>query len=329
MSTTTTSASAVAVPSVEPSTRAFLDELTAAGGPPLYEMTPQEARDVLRRVQASVEVHPPPTVVEDRVIPGGPTGEVEIRIVKPQGADGILPGVLYTHGGGWVLGDKDTHLRLIQELSVGAQAVVVFVNYTPAPDAHYPVQPEQAYTALQWVAEHGAEIGIDTSRIALAGESVGGNMVAAVSLMVKARGGPHVVAQLMMYPVTDCDLDTDSYHEFADGPWLTREAMRWFWDAYLPDTSKRTEPTASPLRATLEQLQGLPPAMLVTDENDVLRDEGEAYAHRLAQAGVDVITARYLGTIHDFALLNPIADAPAARGVIAQASAFLRNAFAS
>lgn len=326
MSATTTSTTAIAISSVEPTTQAFLDKLAAAGGPPLYAMSPPEAREVLRSVQASVEVHPPPTVVEDRVIPGGPTGEVNIRIVKPEGVDGVLPGVVYTHGGGWILGDKDTHLRLIQELSVGAHAVVVFVDYTPAPDAHYPVQPEQAYAALQWVADNGAEIGVDTERIALAGESVGGNMVAALTLMAKARGGPHLVAQLMMYPVTDSNLDTNSYHEFADGPWLTREAMRWFWDAYLPDESSRMEPTASPLQATLEQLSGLPPAMLVTDENDVLRDEGEAYAHKLAQAGVNVITARYLGTIHDFALLNPIADAPAARGVIAQASAFLRKA---
>ncbi len=326
MSTTTPAASAVGIPSVEPMTQAFLDQLAAAGGPALYTLSPEEARGVLRSVQESVAVHPPPTVVEDRTISGGPTGEVNIRIVKPEGVDGVLPGIVYTHGGGWILGDKDTHLRLVQELAVGAHAALVFVDYTPAPEAQYPVQPEQAYAVLQWVAEHGGDIGVDTSRIALAGESVGGNMVAALTLMAKARGGPHVAAQLMMYPVTDANLDTDSYHEFADGPWLTREAMRWFWDAYLPDESERIHPTASPLRATLEELSGLPPAMLVTDENDVLRDEGEAYAHKLAQAGVNVITARYLGTIHDFALLNPIADAPAARGVIAQASAFLRHA---
>jgi acetyl esterase len=326
MSTPTTSVRTAGIPTVEPTTQAFIDQLAAAGGPPLYTMAPEDAREVLRRVQRSVEVHPPPAVVEDRRIPGGPTGDVNIRIVKPEGADGVLPGVVYTHGGGWILGDKDTHLRLVQDLAGGTQAALVFVDYTPAPDAQFPVQLEQAYTTLHWVADHGADIGVDASRLALAGESVGGGMVAALTLMAKARGGPHVAAQLMMYPVTDSNLDTDSYHEFADGPWLTREAMRWFWDAYLPDVPERAQPTASPLQATLEQLDGLPPAMLVTDENDVLRDEGEAYAHKLAQAGVDVITARYLGTIHDFALLNPIADAPAARGVVAHGSAFLRNA---
>lgn len=317
------------IPTVEPTTQAFLDELAAAGGPPLYEMTPAQARDVLRSVQNSVSVKTPPTDVEDRTIPGGPTGQVNIRIVRPRGVTGTLPAIVYSHGGGWILGDKDTHLRLIQELAAGVGAVVVFTDYTNAPEAQYPVQNEQAYTTLQWVAEHGAEIGIDPSRIAVAGESVGGNMTAALTLMAKERTGPKLAAQLVMYPVTDADLDTASYLEFAEGPWLTREAMRWFWDAYLPDKSRRSEPTATPLNASLEQLRGLPPAMIVTDENDVLRDEGEAYAHRLAQAGVPVTSVRYLGTIHDFVLLNPIAGAPAARGLVAQGSAFLRSALAS
>lgn len=316
------------IPAVEPTTQAFLDELAAAGGPPLYTMTPADARALLRSVQSSVAVKVPPTDVEDRRIEGGPTGEVSIRIVRPRGLSGLLPAVVYSHGGGWILGDKDTHLRLIQELAVGVGAVVVFTDYTNAPEAQYPVQNEQAYTTLRWVAEHGAEIGVDTTRIAVAGESVGGNMTAALTLMAKGRMGPKLVAQLIMYPVTDANLDTDSYRKYADGPWLTREAMRWFWDAYLPDVSRRSEPTASPLNASLEELSGLPPAMIVTDENDVLRDEGEAYAHKLAQAGVFVRSARYLGTIHDFALLNPIAGAPAGREIIAQGSAFLRSAFA-
>lgn len=316
------------IPTVEPITQAFLDQLAAAGGPPLYEMTPADARAVLRNVQASVAVKVPATEVEDRIIKGGPTGEVSIRIVRPQGAPGLLPAIVYSHGGGWILGDKETHLRLIQELAAGTGAVVVFTDYTNAPEAQYPVQNEQAYTTLQWVAQHGEEVGIDTSRIAVAGESVGGNMTAALTLMAKERQGPEIIAQLIMYPVTDANLDTESYLKYADGPWLTREAMRWFWDAYLPDVSRRSEPTATPLNASLEQLSGLPPAMVITDENDVLRDEGEAYAHKLAQAGVPVVSERYLGTIHDFALLNPIAGAPAGREIIGQATTFLRNAFA-
>ena len=326
MSTPTNHGGGTAV--VEPRTQEWLDQLSAAGGPELYELTPQDAREVLRGAQTSVSVELMPADIEDRVIAGGPTGEVNIRVVRPKGTTGTLPVVLHTHGGGWILGDKDTHDRLVRELANAAQAIVVFVAYTPAPEAHYPVQNEQAYTALEWVAAHAAEIGGDATRIALFGDSVGGNMVAALTLMAKERGGPSIAAQVMFYPVTDAHFDTGSYQEFADGPWLTREAMRWFWDAYLPDESKRWEPTASPLEASIDQLRGLPPALVVTDD-DVLRDEGEAYADKLAQAGTWVTKVRYGGTIHDFALLNPITDTPAPRAAIAQAGQFLRQHLAS
>jgi acetyl esterase len=314
------------VPSVEPGTQAFLDQLAAAGGPPIYTMPPQDARNVLRSLQTSVKVDAPDTDVEDRLIPGGPTGEVSIRIITPRGLQGPSPAIVYCHGGGWILGDKDTHLRLIQQLAVGSEAIVVFTDYTPAPEAQYPVQNEQSYTTLTWVAEHGGEIGIDTSRIAIAGDSVGGNMTAALTLMAKERNGPSAVAQVMMYPVTDANFESGSYVEHADGPWLSRPEMQWFWDAYLPDKAKRNEPTATPVHASLKQLRSLPPALLVTDENDVLRDEGEQYAHKLAQAGVPVTSVRYLGTIHDFALLNPIAHTPPSRGVVEQVSDYLKAA---
>jgi acetyl esterase len=234
---------------------------------------------------------------------------------------------MYFHGGGWILGDKETHDRLVREIANGAQAAVAFVNYTPSPEAQYPVAIEQAYTATTWAAEHGAEIGFDPARFALAGDSVGGNMVAAVLLLAKQRGGPRVDYQVLFYPATDAGFDTPSYQQFADGPWLTREAMRWFWNAYAPDVKSREEPTASPLRASLDQLHGQPPALLITNEADVLRDEGEAYAHKLIAAGVRVTAARYLGAIHDMVLLNPITDAPAPRAAIAQANAALRQAF--
>jgi acetyl esterase len=253
---------------------------------------------------------------------------VSIRIVRPKGVTGPLPAVLYFHGGGWILGDKETHDRLVRDLANGARAAVVFVNYTPSPEAHYPVAIEQAYAATTWVAEHGAGVNLDASRLVVAGESVGGNMVAAVTLLAKQRGGPKIHRQAMFYPVTDANFDTPSYQQFADGPWLTREAMKWYWNAYAPDSAVRSEPTASPLRASLEQLAGLPPALLLTDENDVLRDEGEAYAHKLMGAGVRVTATRYLGTIHDFMLLNPIAETPAPRAAIAQAVGILRATFA-
>lgn len=308
---------------VEPRTQAWLDELAGAGGPPIYQLSPREAREVLRTAQTSVPVELMPADIEDRTIPGGPTGEVSIRIVKPRNTTGTLPVLLHAHGGGWILGDKDTHDRLVRELANAVRAAVVFVDYTPAPEAHYPVQNEQTYTALEWVVANAGQIGVDPARIALVGDSVGGNMVAALTLMAKCRGGPRFAAQVLFYPVTDADLDTASYREYADGPWLTRAAMIWFWDAYLPDENERREPTASPLEASIDELRGLPPALVVTDD-DVLRDEGEAYASKLSQAGVCVTRVRYGGTIHDFVLLNPIADTPAPRAAIAQAGQFLR-----
>jgi acetyl esterase len=313
-------------PFIEPATQRWLDELATADGPPLYELSPADARQVLRSVQAGTAVELLPAEIDDRVIPGGPTGSVNIRIVKPANSSGTLPIVFHSHGGGWILGDKDTHERLDRELATFAGAIVVFVDYTNAPEAQYPVQNEQAYTALEWAVANGREFGGDPERVALIGDSVGGNMTAALTLMAKERGGPNLAAQVLFYPVTDADLDTETYQRYTDGPWLTREAMRWFWDAYLPDETRRSEITASPLQATLEQLRDLPPALIINGEHDVLRAEGEAYARKLAQAGVPVTHVRYSSTIHDFALLNPITTTPAPRAAIAQAADYLSAA---
>jgi acetyl esterase len=316
---------------IEPRTQKWLDELSAAseGSPPLYELSPEDAREVLLSVQASVTVDEPAADISDLLIPGGPTGEVEIRIVKPQQVGGTLPIVLHTHGGGWILGDKTTHERLDRELANAIGAAIVFVNYTPAPEAHYPVQNEQAYTALEWAVANAGEFGADPDRIALVGDSVGGNMAAALTLMAKQRSGPKIAAQVLFYPVTDSDFETETYRLYADGPWLTRPAMQWFWDAYLPDEGKRSEITASPLQASLDELSGLPPALVINGQHDVLCAEGEAYARKLTQAGVPVTQVRYAGTIHDFVLLNPITNTPAPRAAIAQAASFLKQALAA
>jgi acetyl esterase len=314
----------VGPPYLTPGVQSFLDALATAGGPPVYQLSPADAREVLRAGQA-VEVAKPAADVEDRTIPGGPDGEVSVRIVRPEGATRTLPAVMYFHGGGWVLGGKDTHDRLVREIAVGTNAAVVFVNYTPSPEANYPTAIEQAYAATRWVADQGATAALDASRLMVVGDSVGGNMVAAVTLLAKRRGGPELALQVMAYPATDARFDTPSYQQFANGPWLTREAMKWFWDAYAPDVSARSEPTASPLRTSLEELRGLPPALLITAENDLLRDEGEAYAHRLMQAGVRVAAVRYLGTIHDFLMLNPIAGTTPTRGAVAQITDTLRG----
>ncbi len=308
-----------------------MDSLQKQGGPPIYSLPPKEARAILSNLQASLPVAMPPADIENRTIPDGSNKQqISITIVRPQGSsDKTLPAVVYIHGGGWVLGGFDTHERLVRELANKANAAVVFVNYTPAPEAQYPVQIEQAYAALKWVAENGKTINIDPSRLALVGDSVGGNMAAAVTLLAKERGGPNITFQALFYPVTDANFDTPSYNELQEGYWLTRKAMQWFWDNYVPDSATRKEPTASPLQASMDQLSGLPPALVIIDEHDVLRDEGEAYAHKLMQARVPVTATRYLGTIHDFMMLNPISDTTPVRGAIDQASDILAKVLAS
>ena len=312
---------------VEQKTRGFLESLRQASGPPLYKLSPEQARAVLSGLQASIPVKKLPADIENRTILGGPNGtEVSIQIVRPPNNNNkTFPTIMYFHGGGWVLGGFDTHERLVREIAIGAHAAVVFVNYTPSPEAKYPVPLEQAYAATKWVAENGQTINVNSSHLAIAGDSVGGNMAAAVSLLAKDRGGPKIKYQVLFYPVTDANFDTPSYTAYQDGYFLTREAMKWFWDNYTSNQTNRKEPTVSPLQASIEQLRGLPPALIINGEFDVLRDEGEAYAHKLIEAGVPVTGLRYHGTIHDFVMLNPLADTPATRGAIEQASQMLNR----
>ena len=316
---------------VEKNTKLFLEKIQQSGGPPIYTLTPTEARKILSGLQASsLEKVPPadnpPAEIENKTIPGGPNGEISIQIVKPQGSDNkTLPVVMYFHGGGWVLGGFDTHERLLRELANGADAAIVFVNYTLSPEAKYPQSLEEAYAATKWIAENGQSLNLNSSRLAVAGDSVGGNMATVVALLAQERGGPHITFQLLLYPVTDTNFDTPSYLKYQEGYWLAREGMKWFWDNYLSNDTNRKEPTVSPLQASIDQLSKLPPALIIVGENDVLRDEGEAYAHKLMQAGVPTTATRYLGTIHDFVMLNPITDTPAARGAIDQASHTLKE----
>jgi acetyl esterase len=307
---------------LEPASQAFVE---ATANPPfLYELTPAEARKVLDDVQAApIEKLP---VQERWITVPAEVGDVRVRIVRPYDAVGTLPVVLYMHGGGWVLGNADTHDRLVRELAVGAGAAVAFVEYDRSPEAHYPVAIEQGYATARWITRDGAANGLDPERMAVAGESVGGGMTAALALMAGDRGDVRFVHQSMYYPVTDAAMDTGSYEQFAEGYFLTAKSMAWFWDAYAPDIDRRSEPYASPLRASDEQLEGLPPAFLIVDEADVLRDEGEAYAARLRAAGVPVTTVRYDGITHDFMMLNPLSGTHATRAAIAQATAFLRAA---
>ena len=307
---------------LEPASQALVE---ATAKPPfLYELSPPEARAVLDELQAGPLDKLP---VNDRwmTVPAD-IGDVRVRIVRPPDAVGTLPVILYMHGGGWVIGNADTHDRLVRELAVGTGAAVVFVEYDRSPEARYPVAIEQGYATARWIVRQGAANQLDPHRIAVAGDSVGGNMTAALTLIAKERRDVRFVHQSMFYPVTDAGMDTGSYDQFAEGYFLTAKLMAWFWDAYEPDVARRLEPFASPLRASEEQLAGLPPALVIVGEADVLRDEGEAYAARLRAAGTAVTTVRYAGITHDFMALNALRDTHATRAAIAQATATLRNA---
>lgn len=314
--------SATPVHVLEPAAQAFAE--ATANPPYLNDLGPIEGRKTVDEVQSG-DVYKP-AVDEDWVTLSGTAGDFKVRIVRPANAFGVLPVVLYVHGAGWVFGNAHTHDRLVRELAVGAGAAVVFPDYHLSPEVRYPVAIEEAYLTAQWIRDHGADLRLDPKHVAVAGDSVGGNMSAALTLMAKERGDVTFAAQALLYPVTDAAFDTGSYHEFAEGYFLRRQAMQWFWDQYTTDEAERAQITASPLRATKEQLSGLPKALVITGEADVLRDEGEAYARKLREAGVDVEATRYGGMIHDFMMLNALRESNGAGAAIAQASAFLRAA---
>ncbi|MER8047324.1 alpha/beta hydrolase [Streptomyces sp. NPDC094032] len=307
---------------LEPAAQAFAD--ATAKPPLLYELGVEGARALLDEVQAApVEK---PDVDEKWITVPAEVGDVRVRIVKPVASTGVLPVILYVHGGGWILGNAGTHDRLVRELAVGARAALAFVEYDRSPEAKYPVAIEQAYATARWITAKGGDEGLDGSRMVVAGDSVGGNMSAALTHLAKRRGDVTFLHQSLYYPVTDAGQDTESYRTFAHGPHLTAKAMEWFWDAYTLDPAERNQVTASPLRATLEELRDLPPAFVAVDENDVLRDEGEAYARKLTQAGVPTTSVRYNATLHDFMMLNPVRGTQASTAAIEQAVHVLRKA---
>ncbi len=309
-------------PQPERHVQEFLKALNGAGGKPMEQMSPQDARQVLINAQKGAKL-PAADVTEKTINVDG--GAIKLNIVKPHNAQGTLPVFMFFHGGGWVLGDFATHERLVRDLVSESGAAAVFVNYTPSPEAHFPVAINQAYAATRWVAEHGNEIGVDGSRLALVGNSVGGNMVAAVALQAKQHKAPAIRYEVMLWPVTDANFNTRSYNQYENGYFLSRNMMKWFWDAYTTKESDRNNILASPLRATPEQLKGLPPTLIQTAELDVLRDEGEAFGRKLDAAGVDVTVTRYNGLIHDYGLLNALSDVPAVRTALGQAAYELKE----
>lgn len=304
--------------------RGFLRRLNGAGAPPLETLSPEEARKVLSEAQASVPVDLSGIEVAERTIQaGGYT--VKLHIVRPAGVQDVLPVFMFIHGGGWVLGDFPTHQRMVRDLVVLSGAVAVFVNYTPTPDAAYPRAIHEIYAATRWVAEHGQDIRVDGKRLAVVGNSVGGNMTAVTALKAKQLGGPDIKFQAMLWPIVDADFTTPSYRAFGKDRFLTTSLMKWMYDMYIPDPSQRKDIFASPLQADVEQLRGLPPALIQVAENDILRDEGEAFGRKLDEAGVPVTCIRYNGMIHDFGLLNGLAQLPAVRALFRHAAAELKH----
>ncbi|MDQ0432935.1 alpha/beta hydrolase [Pantoea agglomerans] len=301
---------------------AFLKALNSGSGKPIEQLSVKDARAVLTGAQKGAEL--PPAQISQKIITvqGKP---LTLTIVKPEHASSTLPVFMFFHGGGWVLGDFPTHERLVRDMVNASGAAAVFVNYQPSPEAHFPVAITQVYEATKWVAEHGAEIGVDGKRLALVGNSVGGNMVAAVALQAKQFKTPAIRYDVMLWPVTDARFDTASYDQFADGHFLTKNMMKWFWDNYTVSEKDRNNILASPLRATTEQLKGLPPTLIQTAELDVLRDEGEAFGRKLDAAGVPVTVTRYNGMIHDYGLLNALSQEPTVRTAINQAGEELRS----
>jgi acetyl esterase/lipase len=315
------------LPGLEPATQQFLDELAAGGAFAFSSRSAARVRAALTGLQSG-PIGKPVANIQDMTFPVGPTGAVPVRMIRPKDTAGIIPIVMFFHGGGWIAGDFDTHDRLVREIAVAVHAAVVFVEFGRAPEVQFPIAVEQAYAATAHVVNNAARLNLDGTRLAVVGDGTGGNMAAAVTIMAKQRRGPKIVFQVLFYPPTTATFEAASYQDWRNGPWLTKQDMEWFWDVYLPSQSDRAEAIATPLSATIDQLRGLPDALLITAELDVLRDEGESYARKLQEAYVRTTCTRYIGTIHDFLMLNALADTPAARGALAQAVAALRSALA-
>ena len=310
-------------PHLSPTVKAFLRPLNA-GGPAPESLSEQDARSVLINLQASVPVDVSGIVESEKTITqDGYT--VRLTIVRPKGSNKKLPLFIFTHGGGWVLGDYPTHKRLVRDLVVASECAAVFVNYTLSPEAHYPQAINEIYASAKWVSEHGDEINVDGKNMAAVGNSAGGNMTAALCLMAKDKGGPMIKLQILMWPSTDTSFMGDSYEEFGRQRFLTIPLMKWSWDRYTMDATQRKEKYASPLQASLEELKDLPPALIQVAENDILRDEGESYGRKLEQAGVKVLSLRYNGVIHDFGMLNGLAETTQVKGLIELAAAELKK----
>mgnify|MGYP003632725930 CR=1 FL=1 len=311
-------------PKISKQTRAFLKRLNSTKVPPLEKLTPLKARKLLVNTQAVVKVNLLGIETSEKLIYSDGY-KFKLDIIRPEGVHKTLPAFIFIHGGGWVLGDFATYKRMVRDLVVLSGIAAVFVNYTPAPEAVFPRAINEIYAASKWVADHGEIINIDGTRLAIVGDSVGGNMTAVTALMAKKFGGPQIKCLIMMGPVLDANFTTKSYQHFGQDRLLTTSLMKWMYDLYIEDSSKGKDIFASPLQASLEDLKDLPPTLIQVAENDVLRDEGEAFARKLDEAGVPVTCIRYNGMIHNFGLLNDLAELPAVQSLLIHAAAELQK----
>lgn len=310
-------------PNLDPQVRHFLVDINKDSSP-FWELPQPQPQNILTGLQAKTPVDMSGVTTTEKTITQDGQ-KVKIYIMKPDHA-ATKPGVVFfIHGGVWIVGNFQNHQRLLRDLVVKSGQVGVFVEYTPLPQAKFPTQLDESYAALKWVAKHAGEFGADGSRIAVAGNSVGGDMAAAIALMAKDRGGPAIRYQVLLIPATDASVDTESYKTYGNDRFLARSFMQYGWDLYAPDAATRNNPYVSPLRASDAELKGLPPALVVTAENDPLRDEGEAYARKMKEAGVDVAAVRYNGTIHDFVLLNALRNVPSTELALTQIGASIRE----
>ncbi|RFU37998.1 alpha/beta hydrolase [Actinomadura logoneensis] len=297
--------------------------LAAASAPPyLHQLGPQDGRQALTEAQGHHTL-PAGVRAEFKVAPVGPSGLTGFWIVRPERATGPLPAVLYVHGGRWMLGDLHTHGQIIGGLVLGSGAAFVVPEYSRTPEARYPVALEECYALLLWALDQADGLGLDGRRVAVAGDCAGATIAAALALVAKRRGGPRLRSQLLFYPLTDPGCSGASHREFGADPLLPDEAVRWYWRQYSDDERELAEPFAAPLRATAEDLAGLPDTMVVSAEADVARDDAEQYARNLRGAGVAVTAVRYLGTVHDFASLTALRDSPPTRAALRQGADFL------
>lgn len=310
-------------PHLSKETKEYLKVLNS-GGKPVESLPVSDARNVLVDTQAAIKVEVSGIEETEKVILVD-EHDIKLYIVRPEKTKGKLPVFIFIHGGGWILGDYQTHKRLVRDLVVESGYACVFIEYSRSPEAKYPIALNECYAATKWVAEHGDEINVNGKRLAIVGNSAGGNMTIGTCLKAKDNKGPDIKCQILLWPYSDAGINTESFKKYGEERFLTKSLMIWMRDNYLSNRTQHDDIYVSPVRATTNQLKGLPPTLIEVAENDILRDAGEELGRKLDEAGVDVTTVRFNGVIHDWGLLNGYADLPSTRNMIIFTAAILKK----